>query len=173
MFDKSVNQSMSNNPISLFDLNIFDDDKWCGNTLIEANIEASSESVNPITSILSLDDTLLKNIEDKACNEIKNLNSTEDKEMEKTFKTQSTSNLLQICRTQSFEEEIKRMKTIDLIKSSDKSLEDENVWKQCSLLDITFNEFYNIDDKIDDTSQNNVFDISNKSIEQNKLGNTH
>ncbi|XP_047356162.1 helicase POLQ-like isoform X3 [Vespa velutina] len=172
LFDKIINKSMSNNTNSLFDLNICDGDNCCNNTLIEANIGVSSESVNPITSILSLDDTLLQNIEDKACNEIQNLNSTEDKEAKTTFKTQSTTNLLQICRKQTFGQEIKTMKTTDLIKSSDKSLEDENVWKQCSLLDVTFSEFYNVDDKRDDTSQNDIFDIidiSNKSIEQNKL----
>ncbi|KAL2744268.1 helicase POLQ-like isoform X3 [Vespula maculifrons] len=159
---------MSNNLNSYFDLNIFDDDNWSSNTLIEANVGVSPESVNPITSMLSLDDTLLTNIEDKVCDEIQDLNSIEDEETESAFKTQSTSNLLQICRKQPFEQEIKTMKTTDLIKSLDKSLEDENLWKQSSLLDMTFNEFYNVDDKIDDTSSSDIFDID-ISKEETKL----
>ncbi|KAI4489482.1 hypothetical protein M0802_011094 [Mischocyttarus mexicanus] len=147
---------MFNNLSSFLNVNALDN--LSDNIKREENAQVSYELVNPITSILSLDDTVLKNIEENISNEINNYNSPEDKESKRSFETPSTSNLLQLCKEQTVENESDKMKTTDIINNSDKSLTDECVWKNNSLFDKTFIELYNGDDKIES---------SNKTIEQN------
>ncbi|KAK2579380.1 hypothetical protein KPH14_003244 [Odynerus spinipes] len=166
---------MSANMSSFFGLTIYEDDNnWCTDAFIKTNVKMSDESVNPITSILSLDDTVLENIEDEASNEIPNLKFVEDEEI---IENSSTSNSLQSSGRQLFQQETKvdinylGTDEIDLFISPDKSSEDENAWKHTSLLDVGFTQF---DNNIDNTSQTDVdiidiMNTSNKCTEKNKL----
>ncbi|XP_015186066.1 PREDICTED: helicase POLQ-like isoform X2 [Polistes dominula] len=142
---------MSTNLNSLFDVNVFDN--LSNNIKKEENAQISSKFVNPINSILSMDDTILKNIEENICNEINNYNSAKDEEAKTPFETPSTSNLLQLCKGQSIENKSNKIETTNLINTSDKFLKDECVWKNNSLFDTTFTELYNEQDNPEDRRQ--------------------
>ncbi|XP_043502834.1 helicase POLQ-like isoform X2 [Polistes fuscatus] len=141
---------MSTNLNSFFDVNVFDN--LSNNIKKEEIAQVPSKFVNPITTILSMDDTILKNIEENICNEINNYNSAKDEEAKTSFGTPSTSNLL-LCKEQSIENKSNKIETTDLINTSDKFLEDECVWKNNSLFDTTFIELYNEQNKPEDNRQ--------------------
>ncbi|KAI4487507.1 hypothetical protein M0804_005656 [Polistes exclamans] len=142
---------MSTNLNSFFDVNVFDN--LSNNIQKEEIAQVSSKFVDPITSILSMDDTILQNIEENICNEINNDNSAKDEEAKTSFGTPSTSNLLQLCKEQSIENKSNKIETTDLINTSDKFLKDECVWINNSLFDTTFIEPYNEQNKPEDKRQ--------------------
>ncbi|XP_014605338.1 PREDICTED: helicase POLQ-like isoform X1 [Polistes canadensis] len=175
---------MSTNLNSFFDVNVFDN--LSNNIQKEEIAQVSSKFVDPITSILSMDDTILQNIEENICNEINNDNSAKDEEAKTSFGTPSTSNLLQLCKEQSIENKSNKIETTDLINTSDKFLKDECVWINNSLFDTTFIEPYNEQNKPEDKRQirhdiNSIKKISSSNEEvtqktmqfNNKASNIH